>query len=78
MKGIHQTVKRTLTPKGRIPSQHLSEVKESLNKLSPPCKSITDHLPCANPSLTIRGLKLMKHPKHGVNTLGVTPKANIT
>lgn len=64
-----------------MPSKHPPEVKKSLNKLCPLWKSITDHLPCANPSWTIKEL-IIHHvsqiswgtPKNGVNTFTVTWK----
>jgi hypothetical protein len=56
MKDVTQAVRRSPMPKGRIPRKHPIEVKQPLNKPSPMCKSITDHLACANPSRTIQGL----------------------
>jgi hypothetical protein len=64
-------------------SKHLTKVKKPRSKPSPMCKSVTNHLSCANPSRTIQGLNIHHVPqipcstlKHDVNTFRVTSKAN--
>jgi hypothetical protein len=63
MKGIHQTAKRSPTPKGRTSSLQSTEVKHPLSKLSQLCISIMDHLSCYNPSWTIQGLNIHHVPQ---------------